>query len=64
MEDQWNYQVKSKISFFICRMLKFFLGGLKSIGVGLGIAGNPLRSSSKKNNIPKEYLFEYIYLRC
>jgi hypothetical protein len=45
-------------------MLKFFLGGLKSIGVGLGIAGNPLRSSSKKNTIPKEYLFEYIYLRC
>jgi len=24
------------------------LGGLKSIGAGLGIAGNPLRTASKK----------------
>jgi hypothetical protein len=28
--------------------LKIILGGLKSIGVGLGIAGNPLRTGSKK----------------
>jgi len=27
--------------------LKNILGGLKSIGAGLGIAGNPLRTSSK-----------------
>jgi hypothetical protein len=40
---------KQKIILFeICFFKKTILGGLKSIGVGLGIAGNPLRTNSKK----------------
>jgi hypothetical protein len=37
-----------KQNFLIFKILKNILGGLKSIGVGLGIAGNPLRTGSKK----------------
>jgi hypothetical protein len=36
-----------KKNFFFFGILKNILGGLKSIGAGLGIAGNPLRTSSK-----------------
>ncbi len=44
--------------------MKIILGGLKSIGVGLGIAGNPLRTGSKKILLKTKKLWMCIYLRC
>jgi hypothetical protein len=38
---------KNKTIFFLYNFKIFSLGGLKSIGAGLGISGNPLRTTSK-----------------
>lgn len=46
MVVQWNYPVIHKRRHFFCN-LPHFVGGLKSIGVGLGISGNQLRNTSK-----------------
>ena len=46
MVVQWNYRVRDKRRHSFHKLFPF-VGGLKSIGVGLGISGNQLRNTSK-----------------